>query len=147
MGIKRKLSSIFYIPKFRLERPKVKKPPKPSIRFIQFLSFGMIFFVLSGGIYVLVNIGNPSLVPFGTTQSGEFTFIAKGINYQLALEGFIAGFFLFLGFLGSIIMYEGIKIAKNVYRSSYAEKLLFVGALMIIISFVFLQIMISAKVG
>ncbi|MHA1506162.1 MAG: hypothetical protein ACTSR0_03110 [Candidatus Asgardarchaeia archaeon] len=147
MGIRRKISSIFYIPKFRLEKPKMRELPKPSSRFIQFLSFSLIFFVLSGGIYVLVNIGNPSLIPFGTTQSGEFTFIARGLNYQLALEGFIAGFFLFLGFLGSVIMYEGVKIANNVYRSSYAEKLLFIGALLIIISFVFLQVMISAKIG
>lgn len=134
-------------PKLRLKKPNLSAPPKPSTLSIFIVTLAIIIFVLSGGIYAIVNAGKPGFIPFGSNPyTGQLVFIDPSLNRQLALEGFIAGFFILLGFVGFVLIYEGTRQSQNVYRPGYAERLMLFGLALIFISYALLQWMIGFKI-
>ena len=134
-------------PKLRLKKPNLSSPPKPSSTTLFILSLALIIFVFSGGIYAIVNAGKPGFIPFGSTSSGQLIFIEPSLNRQLALEGFIAGFFIIVGFLGFFLIYEGTRQSQNVYRPGYAERLMIYGLFLVGLSYALLVWMLQFKLG
>ncbi|MHA1238215.1 MAG: hypothetical protein ACTSSJ_03065 [Candidatus Odinarchaeia archaeon] len=128
-----------------LKAPKFKSIHAPPRMFWYALSLIIVYFVLAGGIYDLVNqpivmgsdpnTGNPVLI---------FTVgLGGGIDEQFVLEGFVASILMFLGFLGMILIYES---TKHFYNPSYSTMLLVAGIAMIIVAFVGCEMLISIKI-
>lgn len=134
-------------PKIRLTKPKLKAPPRPSRGFLSVVLIIGCLFLLGGGVFTISNIGESWFIPLGqNVRTGGLTFIYIGtLNRQLVLEGFIASFFMALGFIGFIFIFESSKHAKNVYRSGYAERLLLIGITLVFISYILLQWLLVTK--
>jgi hypothetical protein len=78
----------------------------------------------------------------GATSSGSPVLIYGGLGYQFILEGVTASIFIFIGFVGALMIYES---TRHVYRPSYSRLLLVAGIGMIWISYVFLIVMLAPK--
>ena len=103
------------------------------------IAFGIILaivlFIMGGGIYILV-----TNVPFNSpTGSG---LASSSLSDQYGIETLLSVAFMFIGFLGFLVVYES---TKHVYNASYATKLLVLGVFMIIVSTLLLYWLLIPK--
>ena len=117
--------------------------PSPPRMLMLMASYILLFWLMSGGIYFIVR--NPIAV--GSTGSGDnarAVFFYPSTNESFIIEGLIAAILLFTAGIGMVLMYQGSlqKMNKN-----YAIKLLVVGFILGIVSFLALQWIINIKLG
>jgi len=117
----------------------------PSRMFWYGVSLIIVYFILAGGIYDIVNQpivagSNPST---GTPILVFTVGLGGGIDEQFVLEGFVGAFLMFLGFLGFILLYES---TKHFYNPSYATMLLIAGIALVAIAFIGCEWLISIKI-
>ncbi|MFW9877479.1 MAG: hypothetical protein ACFFG0_30705 [Candidatus Thorarchaeota archaeon] len=132
-----------------LRKPKVKFPrfrvprlslPMPS-RSISIISVFIILFVLQTGVAYLVVREPPAL---GANQAGDPIFIITDINEAFIIESIVASILILLCSTGFVLLYHA---SKYVYNRKMALTILTIGVLMILITFVALQYIISVKTG
>ena len=120
-------------PRLRLEKPRLKIPRKtPSTESIFIVAMSLILFVLSGGMYVIVNYKS---LPQGFMVVGQ-------LSQQTVIEGIVAFAFLVIGFIGFIIIYQS---TKHVYRPEYARTLLLIGIVLAFVGYVGLNWLLLKK--
>ena len=120
-------------PRLRLEKPRLKIPRKaPSTESIFIVAMSLILFVLSGGMYVIVNYKS---LPQGFMVIGQ-------LSQQTVIEGIVAFAFLVIGFIGFIIIYQS---TKHVYRPEYARTLLLIGIVLAFVGYVGLNWLLLKK--
>ncbi|MFX1301862.1 MAG: hypothetical protein ACFE9X_00745 [Promethearchaeota archaeon] len=124
-------------PKFRL--PKISLPmPSRSLSMVIIL---IALFILQTGVVYLIVREPPAL---GATQRGDPIFIFVGIHESFIIEGIVASILIFFCSMGFIMLYQA---SKFVYNKKMAVWILVIGVIMIIITFIMLQYIISVKVG
>ncbi len=123
----------------RLKLPRISFPmPSRSLSLIIIL---IILFVLqTGAVYFLVRVP-PAL---GATSAGEPIFIYNSIHESFIIEGIVASILIFFCSIGFITLFQA---SKYVYNKKMGVSILIIGLLMIIISFILLQYMLSVKMG
>jgi hypothetical protein len=131
-----------------LRKPKIKFPrlkarraidlPSPSKNLGLILIF-IVLFVLQTGILYIIYREPPAV---GANADGEPIFLYPNISYQFIIEGIIASIVIFLSSLGYLLLYQA---SKYVYDRNTAIKILALGFILILVSFVTLQIMLGIK--
>ncbi len=117
--------------------------PSPPRMLMLMASYILLFWLMAGGIYFMVR--NPIAV--GSTGSGEnadAVFFYPSMNESFIIEGIIAATLLFIAGIGTVLMYQASLQKLN---KSYATKLLVVGFVLAIVSFLTLQYIINIKLG
>ena len=113
--------------------------PTPGRNIFLILLYGVLFFLLCGGVYLNIpdSLGR---VPIALgSQGGDPLWVYPSINDAFVIESFIAASVIFIGAVGFMVLYSA---TKNLYNPSYAQKLIFVGLLLAGFAFVFLQFVI-----
>ena len=106
-------------------------------RFITALLVLLMIFLISGGVYVVVE-HPPAAVPISERES---SFIWIGLTVQTTTEFFAAFFLISIGLVGVYILIEERKADK------ISSMRLIVALTFIIISFILLEYLIKLKLG
>ncbi|MFX1418962.1 MAG: hypothetical protein ACFE9N_08600 [Promethearchaeota archaeon] len=131
----------------KLRKPKINFPklrrvrvslPMPS-RSLSVITILIILFVLQTGIVYLI-VRDPPAV--GATAQGDPVFIYLDINESFIIEGIVASVLIIFCSTGFILLYQA---SKYVYNKKMAISILTIGVLMIVITFILLQYIISVK--
>ncbi|MHA1729453.1 MAG: hypothetical protein ACTSWY_12075 [Promethearchaeota archaeon] len=117
--------------------------PTPSKNIILILLYAFLFFLISGGVYLNIpdSLGRKPIA-LGSS-GGSPMWVYPSINDAFVIESFVAASVIFIGAFGFLILFQS---SRNLYQPSYAQKLILIGLLMAIFSFVYLQfILINFK--
>jgi hypothetical protein len=127
-------------PRIRLIKPSLKMPNKPSSSTVFILTLIFVLVVYGGGIWDIVY--RERLRSLGANASNQTILIYPGLDTQFLMEGIVASVFIFVGFMGFILMYQS---TRHVYRPNYARLLLVSGIGMILVSYIMMNVMLTAK--
>ena len=111
------------------------------IKTISVMAIYAILFILQTGVVYLIYNEPPAL---GADSSGNAIFIYPSIHESFIIEGIVASVLIFLCSLGFILLYHA---SKYVYNRKIALRILVLGIILILTTFVALQVMISTKAG
>jgi len=150
LTIKEKLSKktpwVFgvFLRKPKVRFPKIKKKkisinlPTPS-KNLAFIGIYICVFILQIGTIYLYYHDRPSL---GADINGNPIWLWPDIHDAFIIESIVASILLLLSSLGFLILYQSIKYN---FDRSFTWRLLIIGAVLILISFICLQYMIYQK--
>ena len=133
----------------KLRKPKMAYPrlrgkrivlPTPS-KALGLAAIYAILFILQTGVVYLIYREPPAL---GADSRGDPIFLYPGIQDSFIIEGIVASILIFISSTGFLLFYQA---SKHSYNQKLALRILVIGALMILISFVSLQYMIAVKLG
>jgi hypothetical protein len=116
--------------------------PSPPRMLMLMASYILLFWLMAGGIYFMVR--NPIAVGSTGGENGDAVFFYPSMNESFIIEGIIAAILLFTAGIGMVLMYQASLQKMN---KSYASKLLAVGFVLGIVSFLALQWIINIKLG
>jgi hypothetical protein len=131
----------------KLKKPKIKFPrteklrirlPAPSKSFWLIAIF-VVLFILQMGVVYFIYREPPSI---GADQQGQPLFIWPDLNESFIVEGIVASIFLFLASSGFLLLYQA---SKYVYNRKIALRILIIGVILIVVSFIVLQLMLGIK--
>lgn len=125
-------------PKFRVPRVSL---PMPS-RYLSIVLVYIILFILQTGVIYLMIREPPALG--SDPNSGNPIFLYPDLYESFIIEGIVASMLMFFCSIGFVFLYQA---SKHVYNKSLALRILAIGILMVIITFIILQYMIGVKMG
>lgn len=126
-------------PKLELRKPKFELPSLTQNR-MTVLVLVTIWFLLSGGIYILIE--KPTALAF--TSTGSPIFLYPQFDRMFLLEGLVAGILFIVGGIGFILIYQSTKYA---YDPKYANLLLYAGIALILVSYFGVNYMLESKLN
>lgn len=125
----------------KINRRKMSMPMPPKA--IGLITVWIILFVLQTGVVYLVYMDySVNLPAVGADLQGDPTFIYPDIYNAFIIESIVASILIFICSMGFIFLYQA---SKFIYNRKMALRLLVMGVILIMISFVALQYMISQK--
>lgn len=113
---------------------------KPSTLIISILVIAFATFLFGGGLYDIIVRPLPS---FYSTSVG-FLFLYPQLSEQFITDSMIAMTLYSLGVVGLIVMYQSTKYA---YKPRQAYMMFMVGAILILMAYIFLEVTIRVKIG
>jgi hypothetical protein len=132
--------------------PKIKFPslkdknldiPTPSRNILLGAIYIFLFWLLMGGVYLLIPDSNGRLqIALGADSDGNPVWLYPSINDAFVIESIVAGIVIFIGAIGFIILYQS---TKHMYNTAYAQKLIATGVVMAVFSFALLQYISNKK--
>jgi len=135
----------------KLRKPKINFPkmkrrrmsmPMPS-KALGLIIVWIILFVLQTGVVYLVYMDySVNLPAVGADLHGDPTFIYPGIQNAFIIESIVASILIFICSMGFLFLYQA---SKFIYNRKMALRLLVMGLILIMVSFVALQFMLSQK--
>ncbi len=124
--------------------PKVKLPkmdmPLPGKSLAIIIIYVVLFLLQTGIVYIIYR--DP--IAIGANQQGDPVLLYPDIHDAFIIESIVASIFIFLCSLGFIMLYQA---SKYVYNKKIAIRILVIGIILILVSFVALQAMITIKLG
>lgn len=113
---------------------------KPSTLIISIIVMGFAVFLYGGGIYNIV------MRPLPSYYSGElgFIFLYPRLSEQFVYDSFIAVTLYSLGIIGLIVMYQSTKYA---YKPRQAYMMFLAGVILLLIAYIFLEVIIRLKLS
>lgn len=133
---KKKLSSLSYSTQ-KLYR-KISTA-KPSALVLSVVAVAIAVFLFGGGLYDIIMKPLPSVY-----YGGRFLFLYPQLSEQFIADSMIAMILYSLGIIGLIVMYQSTKYA---YKPRQAYMMFLVGAVLLLIAYVFLEVTIQIKLG
>lgn len=127
-------------PRVRLTKPSLKMPNKPSSSTVFILTLIFVLVVFGGGIWDIVY--RDRVRSLGASSTNQPVLIYPGLDSQFLIEGVVASIFIFIGFMGFIVMYQS---TRHVYRPNYAGLLLVSGIALVLASYILTTVMLNAK--
>nr|MDO8134279.1 hypothetical protein [Candidatus Njordarchaeum guaymaensis] len=127
-------------PRVRLTKPSLKMPNKPSSSTVFILTLIFVLVVFGGGIWDIVY--RDRVRSLGASSTNQPVLIYPGLDSQFLIEGVVASIFIFIGFMGFIVMYQS---TRHVYRPNYARLLLVSGIALVLASYILTTVMLNAK--
>ena len=132
------------IRKPKINFPKLKLPrisfPMPS-RSLSVITILIVLFVLQTGV-VYFMVREPPAV--GANSQGDPIFILEDLHESFIIEGMVASILILFCSVGFIALFQA---SKYVYNKKMAIWILVIGMIMIILTFILLQYIISVKIG
>ncbi len=101
----------------------------------------ILLFVLQTGIVYLIYREPPAL---GADAKGDPIFLYPSIHDSFIVEGIVASILIFVSSTGFIFLYQA---SKHSFNRQMALRILVIGLVMILVTFVALQYMIAVKLG
>ncbi len=123
-----------------LRKPKVPKPKEIPTNLILGVILCYLFFIFAGGIY---NIVTEDVLSLGVDAFGRPVLIDERLDNQFIIEGIVAAIFIFLGFLGFILIYYS---SRYMLKPRYATMMLLTGIALVIVGFIGAEYMLDPKV-
>lgn len=123
-------------PKFRSRRLSL---PMPS-RSLSLIAIYIILFILQTGIVYII-VRKPPAVGVDSRGDPEFV-IPENLHDAYIIESIVASILLLFSSFGFIILYYA---SKYVYNKKFADWILVIGILMILITFFLLQFILDIK--
>ena len=137
-GVKRRVTSLtFNIQKILWRIVK----SKPSTFLTALLAVFATLFLLGGGIYDLLEQPLLAVVDAG---GRIITYYPYELNRQLLIESIIVMIFYAIGFVGLVFTYQS---TKYVYRARQANRLLLIGCILIVISYILVELSLRAALS
>ncbi len=133
----------------KLRKPKIVFPkfkrinvslPLPA-KTLSLIGVYVILFILQTGVVYLIYRDPPAL---GANSDGSAMFLYPSIHDSFIIEGIVASILIFLCSMGYILLYHA---SKYLYDRKIALRIVILGIILTLVSFVFLQYMINAKIG
>ena len=135
-NVKRRISSLSYsINRFY----RKISTTKPSTMVLSAIVIAAAIFLFGGGIYDLVNRPLPSAY-----VSSRFIFLYPQLSEQFMTDSIIAMTLYSLGIIGAIAIYQSTKYA---YKPRQAYLMFLIGAVFLIMAYIFLETIIQIKMG
>ncbi|MFX1365397.1 MAG: hypothetical protein ACFFCE_11720 [Promethearchaeota archaeon] len=123
--------------------PKIKRPrmslPLPPKSFIIIGIFTILFILQTGIIYLIIR-NSPSIIQ--DEYGNPIFIIPKNVNEALIIESIVASILMILFSMGFVLIFQA---SKYVYNKKFADWILVIGILLIIIAFGILQLMLNVK--
>lgn len=132
-----------------LRKPKINFPqlrrrsitvPTPS-KTLGIVLIYVLLFVLQTGIIYLIYREPPAV---GADAKGEPQFLYPSIHDSFIIEGIVASILIFISSTGFIFLYQA---SKHSFNRTMALRIMVIGILMILVSFIALQYLIAVKMG
>ena len=134
-----------------LRKPKLKFPkltsrrlsvPMPARTLVIIGIYIILFLLQTGVVYLIYQDEKGQALALGSGSGGDAIFLYPSIHDQFILEGIVASFLIFLCSSGFLMLYQA---SKHLYNRKIAMRILIIGFITIIVSFIFLQYMIAVK--
>ncbi|MFX1315314.1 MAG: hypothetical protein ACFE9T_05585 [Promethearchaeota archaeon] len=125
-------------PKFRFPRLSLPMPSK----YLNIVIVYIFLFILQTGVVYFMIRKPPALG--SESGGGNPIFIYPNLHESFIIEGIVASMLIFFCSTGFVFLYQA---SKHVYNKSLALRILAIGIIMVIITFIILQYMIGVKVG
>ena len=116
---------------------------KPSTVVLSAVVMGVAIFLFGGGLYDVINRPLPSAY-VEVSGGGRFIFLYPQLSEQFITDSIIAMILYSLGIIGAIAVYQSTKYA---YKPKQAYLMFLVGAVFLIIAYIFLETTIQIKVS
>jgi hypothetical protein len=138
--VKRRISSLSYsINRFY----RKISTTKPSTMVLSAIVMAAAIFLFGGGLYDVINRPLPSAyveLPGG----GRFIFLYPQLSEQFITDSIIAMILYSLGIIGAIAIYQSTKYA---YKPRQAYLMFLIGAVFLIMAYIFLETTIQIKMS
>ncbi len=131
-----------------VRKPKINFPstksryrinlPTPSKALGLIIIYIILFLLQTGLLYIIYR--NPPAI--GADSEGNAQFYYPGVHDQFIIEGIVASIVIFLASSGYLFLYQA---SKYIYDRSIALKILVLGFILIIFTFITLQFMLAVK--
>lgn len=130
--------------RFRVARPLRFLAAKPSLRNITIVLIAFGVFVLSGGVYSVVEIMSGRALTMLPLARG-WTFIYPGnLNMQTINESLISGMLYFLGAVGFYMVLRSVRLA---YRPRQAYLTLIIGLMLVLLVVYYSSLLLQSKIS
>ena len=135
----------------KLRKPKINFPkiqrqrlsmPMPSKALGLIIVWTILFVLQTGVVYLVYMDYSVNLPAVGADLQGEPIFIYPGIQNAFIIESIVASILIFICSMGFLFLYQA---SKFIYNRKMALRLLIMGLILIMVSFIALQYMLSQK--
>jgi hypothetical protein len=113
---------------------------KPSTFILSIIAIAIAIFLFGGGLYDLAM--KPYPVYYSETTG--YLFLYPQISEQFISDSMVATILYSLGVVGLLVMYQSTKYA---YKPRQAYMMLMVGAVLLLLAYIFLEAAIQQKMG
>ena len=134
--IKRRVSSLSFSMN-KLYRTIINA--KPSNLLIPTVAIAFAVFLFAGGVYDLVMKPVPAIY-----YNSQFIFLYPSLSSQFVSDSIIAAMLYSLGGIGLIAIYQS---TRNVYKPRQAYLMLIIGATLMLMAYIFLEVTIQIKLA
>jgi len=110
---------------------------RPSTLLVTLVVLGVAIFLFGGGIYDIVNHPLPAVY-----YQGHFYFLYPSLSDQFVFDTVVAGILFLFGFVGLLTIYQS---SRHAYSPRQAYMTLVVGAVLILLAYLFLEYFIHLK--
>jgi hypothetical protein len=112
---------------------------KPSTFILSIITIGIAIFLFGGGLYDL------TVKPYPAVYSqGRFVLVNPYLSEQFIADSIVAIMLYALGTVGLIVIYQSTKYA---YKPRQAYMMFIVGAVLLLLAYIFLEVEIKIKMG
>jgi hypothetical protein len=112
---------------------------KPSTLILSIIAIGIAIFLFGGGLYDL------TMKPYPAVYSGtRFILVDPRLSEQFISDSIVATILYSLGVIGLLVIYQSTKYA---YKPRQAYMMFIVGAVLLLLAYIFLESAIQQKIG
>ena len=112
---------------------------KPSALILSIITIAIAVFLFGGGLY------NLTVKPYPAVYSqGRFVLVYPSLSEQFIADSIAATILYSLGVVGLLVMYQSTKYA---YKPRQAYMMLMVGAVLLLLAYIFLEAAIQQKMS
>lgn len=134
---KKKISSMSYSMNKLYRRVSTTKP---STFILSIIAIAIAIFLFGGGLYDLAM----KPYPLYYSETTGYLFLYPQISEQFISDSMVATILYSLGVVGLLVMYQSTKYA---YKPRQAYMMLMVGAVLLLLAYIFLEAAIQQKMG
>jgi hypothetical protein len=112
---------------------------KPSTLILSIIAIAIAIFLFGGGLY------NLTMKPYPAVYSGgRFILVDPRLSEQFITDSIVATILYSLGVFGLLVIYQSTKYA---YKPRQAYMMFIVGAVLLLLAYIFLEAAIQKKMG
>jgi len=112
---------------------------KPSTLILAIIAISFAIFLFGGGLYDIIMKPLPAVY-----YGGRFLLVYPSLSEQFVADSLISMILFSFGVIGLVTLYQSTKYA---YKPRQAYLMLIVGVVLIMIAYIFLEVIIQTKLG
>jgi hypothetical protein len=112
---------------------------KPSTFILSAIAIGIAVFLFGGGLYDLIVKPYPAVY-----YGGRFVLVDPRLSEQFIADSIVAIALYSFGIIGLLVIYQSTKYA---YKPRQAYMMFLIGAILLMLAYIFLEMAIRLKIG